>query len=620
MAKKLNSMPDYQARMPKQPHDVSQSTALTAAPGMLLPVYYDMLHLGDELHFNANLFGRLNPLSIASLGDIDVHLDYFFVPLTVLYTPTSSLFYQTDDLVSSMFASFRNNPSFYEGFPTMDVGQYINTLVTNPSFPTFQSVMYGDDSSAVKLPADRFDLLITSLYRMFDLFDMNPNILMLNTNINNENYPAFTPWFPLAYQAIYQLYFRNDDREPKNYHYNIDVWAQGGVPEDPTPQSSKSIFALNYASRSKDYFNSVKVSPIGSSVSMLGGVASYSLFNQVNNWINGTRAVVYGSDGYVTTARGGMSNATTVIQASPTAPLPPSQSLSLTGVSSSGIRQVFMIEKLLRVIGRADKNYESQFLAHFGVKIPHDVMHNITHIGHDMVTFSPELIMSTANTWNGSTGSALGEIGGQGQFSLRGKKRNFKAPFHGVFMCIMHFQPRMRYVAGFNKLHQLNSPLDFWQPEFDRKGMQPIFGYEADLPDSNFTTGRLGWQYAYEQFKRKYDRVTHAFAGPINDTQTVNTYSPWVISVRPYSALANDGTLLESPISLNPNSPNLQAYHFLASPNDLNGIMQVPHTTQWSEAFRESPWLIYQTDPLICDFFMNCKKVNFMSEYGEPEL
>ena len=35
---------------------------------------------------------------------------------------------------------------------------------------------------------------------------------------------------------------------------------------------------------------------------------------------------------------------------------------------SANIRQLFMVDKLLRVVGRADKDYESQFLAHFGVK------------------------------------------------------------------------------------------------------------------------------------------------------------------------------------------------------------------------------------------------------------
>ena len=74
MAKKLNSMPDYQARMPKQPHDVSQSFTFTMAPAMELPVYYDMLHPGDDLHFSNGLFVRLQNPMTAPLGDIDLHI------------------------------------------------------------------------------------------------------------------------------------------------------------------------------------------------------------------------------------------------------------------------------------------------------------------------------------------------------------------------------------------------------------------------------------------------------------------------------------------------------------------------------------------------------------------
>ena len=61
MAKKLNSMPDYRANMPRQPHDVSQSIGFSTCPGMLSPVYYDMLHTGDSIHFSASQFTRLNP-------------------------------------------------------------------------------------------------------------------------------------------------------------------------------------------------------------------------------------------------------------------------------------------------------------------------------------------------------------------------------------------------------------------------------------------------------------------------------------------------------------------------------------------------------------------------------
>ena len=96
MAKKLNSMPDYKANLPRNPHDLSQSISYTTVPGQISPVYFDMLHTGDEIFFRGAQFTRLNPLEKPPLGQIDVHIDYFFVPLTVMYLPSSSLSIRLD--------------------------------------------------------------------------------------------------------------------------------------------------------------------------------------------------------------------------------------------------------------------------------------------------------------------------------------------------------------------------------------------------------------------------------------------------------------------------------------------------------------------------------------------
>lgn len=601
MAKKLNSMPDYTAHLPKHPHDVSQSFAFTACPGMLLPVYYDMLHLGDELHFSASEFVRFNPLEQQTLCDIDVHLDYFFVPLTVMYLPSSSLFYQTDDLVSSLFSSNSGQDLKKTSFPVFNFTAYLGELNSNLELCCMSDCAL---TNTYQLNEECFDCYGMSIYRLWDFLDMSPDILVQPNSQASEltNYPNYTPWFALAYQAIYQLYFRNDDREPKNYHYNIDfAYKTGTFVEDPTSASSvKSIFNINYASRPKDYFNSVKVSPISSSTSLLNSNALNVMYRTVNEWINNTSMNL-------------------VERASQSSNLEQATQLKANNgyVTTSNVRNLFMVEKLLRVIGRAEKNYESQFLAHYGIKIPHDVMHNITHIGHDMITIKPEAVISSANTWNSTTGdgSALGEIGGKGSGMLTGRKFNFTAPFHGVFMAISHIVPRIRYISGLSKLHDLNSPNKFWQPEFDQKGMQPLFKYEFAFHQQPDMTARYGWQFAYEQFKRKYDRASHCFVpSRVYAEPTVNTYSPWVLANYAFSALNHSGSsFIYNPSELMP--PAL-----LVTPNDLNVAMQVPHQTAWSGDFISSPWLIYQTDPFICDFNMYCKKVNRMSEYGEPEL
>lgn len=590
MTKKLNSMPDYRAKMPRQPHDVSQSTAYTCCPGALNPVYYDMLHTGDELFFSASQFTRLNPMVTQALGQIDVHLDYFFVPLTVMYTPSSSLFYQTDDLLSSLVDKDTLNKT---NFPVCDLANYVFDILPSAN------AHYGISS----LLPSQFDCLLKSVVRMIDFLDLSVDgvLALISNGAPISTYPKFTPWFALAYQAVYQLYYRNDDREVKNYHYNIDKYYNGDDIE--LSRAKKSIFEINYVSRAKDYFNSVKVSPISSSTSLLSASALDDLYSQTNLWLSNSINRIADSDN-VDIALGQYSTAVRNED---------------NFVNTGAIRSMFMVEKLLRVIGRSEKNYESQFLAHYGIKIPHDVMHNITHIGHDMVSLNPESVRSTANTYDSATGqgSALGEIGGQCSGMLTGSKKSFTAPFHGVFLCISHIVPRRRYVLGLNKLHMLNSPDKFWQPEFDKKGMEPIFGYEAYFYGDEDLSVRLGWQFAYEMFKRKSDRVMRAFKPSPNQRYLVNTYAPWVISSVPYGHLLNDGS---NRYIFN---DTIEPYDLLVSPNDLNVNMIVPHSTASPEPDGDGqyqPWTFYQTDPFICDFNLNCKKVNMMSEYGEPEL
>ena len=616
MAKKLNSMPDYRANMPKEAHDVSQSLAYTCCPGALNPVYYDMLHTGDELHFSAAQFTRLNPMVSPAMGEIDVHLDYFYVPLTVMYTPASSMFYQTDDLISSQIDKSLLDS---QNFPVCDLASYMVSLNTQSAFTGSAHLDANNGLNAL-----HFDCLGKSVCRLVDFFDLGLraclNFLASNSLVGST-YPKFTPWFALAYQAIYQFYYRNDDRELKNYHYNIDQYYQGN--EISLPVSSKSIFELNYASRPRDYFNSVKVNPIGSSVSSLSGSVLSSLYSSVNSWLSTSNVSVSTSNGRGSRVYGDSDVVQTRVPTTVGVTESPLQVTNL--LTSNQIRQLFMVDKLLRVVGRAEKNYESQFLAHYGIRIPHDVMHNITHIGHDMLTLNPDSVESVANTWlpdssdpSKGTGSALGEFAGKCQGMLSGSKKNFKAPFHGVFLVISHIVTRRRYVAVLNKLHTLNSPDKFWQPEFDKKGMEPLFTYEAVCSGTGDMSYRIGWQFAYEMFKRKYDRVSGAFTPTRNSRNYVNTYSPWVIANVPFGEIDPSGSAQYGPTgSVVPRPCDL-----LVSPNDLNIVMQVPHSTAFPSKV-QGQYLehqLFETDPFICDFNLHCKKVNMMSAYGEPEL
>ena len=590
MAEKLNSMPDYQARMPRQPHNVGQKFTITHSTGMELPVYFDMLHLGDELYFSANLSSRFNPLIKPFLGDCDIHLDYFFVPLSVLYTPTTSIFYQTNDLISSNF----NFQSLQKtSFPKYDIDANINNLRADLSRAQKK---YGFDGTVVEYNPLAFDCLGKSLVRLLDMLQYNTHTLF--EDLPNAN-PHTTPWYLCAYHAIHELYFRNDDREFKDYQYNLDqYYDQIGAFSD-----GNDLLHLNYVNSYKDYFNAIKVSPIGSSVSMLNGSSSWDMLSKVNSYLLINDYLRSDSRG------GGVDDddvATTVRTAG-------------NLMTSANVRQLFMVDKLLRITGRANKDYESQFLSHFGIKVPHDELHDITHIGHDMISLGTSPVVSQSDTYNGTSGSALGEIGGQGYGRMQGKKRKFVAPFHGVFMIICHAVPKFRYYGGISKLHDLSDPMKFWQPEYDRKGMQPLFSWESDYQTTSISTAvRLGWQFGYEQFKRKYDRVSIGLRN-WNNPNSVNEQAPWVLSREAFRLPFDSVNITDHSTSNNTILSNFTA--LLSTPHDLDTVMMVRYNSQWIEDLTwDRAHELFITDPLITDFNFDVKKVNFMSEYSEPEL
>ena len=85
-------------------------------------------------------------------------------------------------------------------------------------------------------------------------------------------------------------------------------------------------------------------------------------------------------------------------------PLQLSLILQNAGCSSTAlIRQAFANEKLAMITGRT-KNYDSQVLAHFGVKVPHDVKHDVTLVGRDTYKLRVGEVTSLATTQTGKYG------------------------------------------------------------------------------------------------------------------------------------------------------------------------------------------------------------------------
>lgn len=419
--------------------------------------------------------------------------------------------------------------------------------------------------------------------------------------------PNVFPMFPLAYQCIYQDYFRNNDYERRNVKaFNCDIYTNTTTPIDQGETDSANIFMMRYRDRHKDYFMSVHPSPIMSTINTVLGNTS---LNTLQDYLVTPQQVDYLSDDGALAVNGNYANASgayngDVIRTSSNVPI------SGGILSVQGLRSAFAVEKLMRVSGRANRDYDSQVLAHFGFRVPHDIKHELTHLREQHGLLHIGEVVSSADTYNAAggsyqSGSALGAIAGKGYIQISGKPYKFTAPCDGVIMCTFSAVPRVRYEFTMDKQNWVTDMADFYKPEFDKLGQQPLYSYELDYEAMANDPYRVGWQYRYSQWKRKIDRVSFAFTVP-RALGRINQLSSWVIGLD-----LGEQQGWQTAISWE---------SLKSTPHDLDKIMVMPYVGSVITPDPANMGEQFYTDPFLCDFRANVKKISYMSPTGEPNL
>ena len=88
---------EYRAKLPRTDHDLSQPFGFTCAPGMLLPIWFDLATPGDTYYVRHDLeFMRTNPLIAPAMVDVKVHYETFFVPIQMIYQPFENTIFSID--------------------------------------------------------------------------------------------------------------------------------------------------------------------------------------------------------------------------------------------------------------------------------------------------------------------------------------------------------------------------------------------------------------------------------------------------------------------------------------------------------------------------------------------
>ena len=583
----------YTASLSRSDHDLSRPFGFTCAPGMLLPVFADVVSPGDSIYVKHDLpFMRTSPLAAPAMVDVKVHFETFFVPLQMLYQVSENTLTSITEQFSSMFvrANMQNT-----NFPLFDYDNYILSLKAS----NFQ----GTDIRA-------------QAFRLADMLGLNAeNFCTWHGNARQPwlyYAPAFFPWQILAYHTIFNYYYRLDDKTQLDpTECNWDQYYSSANPVLP----SVNFMRIHQRPWNFDYFTSVYWSPIVSSANLQNVLPYGNYSDLINKRLQGIQSSGVPSTG----------NANKIAFA-PVLSAGYSDSGVMAGLNTAVIRQLFANEKLAMITGRARKNYDSQILAHYGVKVPHDVKHELSLIGQDSYSLRIGEVTSLASTDD----APLGELAGKGWASSRengnqARQHKFTAPVHGVVMTIFSVEPLRRYFGGFEKQNAVSDAFDLPVPEFDRLGNQPVFRYQVgdtyNSPDQ--ATDLVAWKERYYEWKRRSPKCTLAFASGLRG-QGSNNYEAYMLATRPFAGPVQYSVRGSAQASFSYGAPSVESRYYIPF-NALDSIMLQRYGYGFAyfvegedEDWDNNPWLLYIRDPFIVDCYPTVKKVSWMSKDGEP--
>ncbi len=621
----LFKRPDHVAKLGRNVFDMSQTLGFTSSVGQLLPVYYDVLNPGDKISIKSLFVTKTQPMQSDNFAKVTENVDYFFVPFEQLYSLFGSFFYQISDFNSSLFYQSQQVNSSHLPLASFDdlsqelfSSQY-DADNTVPDKIVFKSSMLDEYG----IP-NYFNHL-----RLMQLFGMS-NYFTSDASQPTQFRPSINLFLPLAYQKIFNDYYRLDDwTAPNPNSYNVDSSFASGV---ISKSSLKDIFKLRYRGWKKDYYTNLCRNPYfngsysTSSAYEDNGLTSLSSlansFNLDNSSLFNNPLIEnlgiskpVGEEAEDISVKQSNDRNFSFFSAYDSPYLYKEQGIDVLNVSQ--LRALYATDKLLRITQFAGKHYDAQTLAHFGKKVPQGVSGEVYYIGgqSQRLQISPITAMSSGQSSDSDT--VFGEQGARAASVTQGQKSfRFEAPCHGILMAIYSAVPEANYSCNaIDRINTLAHSNDFYKPELDNIGMSPLYSYEFSVPgytifrepptiySEDDAAQSLGWQFRYSWFKTKVDRTCGALNGTLRSWCPKRDFLSNGLQSRP------DLFIYSSLYYISPSYLDGMFYLNFAPPIDYRYDVGVDLSS-----------IAFETDPFIHDMQITCYKTSVMSTYGLPNL
>ena len=181
-------------------------------------------------------------------------------------------------------------------------------------------------------------------------------------------------------------------------------------------------------------------------------------------------------------------------------------SSTTVGISVEDLRNTLAIQRFLERMNRTGQRY-TEYLRSMGIKSSDARLDRPEWLSHGKQTLQFDEVLQTAPSTQASR-PGVGNYKGHGIGALRSSRyvRHFNE--HGIIMTLAAIRPTTMYMAGAPRMWFRETYTEYFQPEFQHLGMQPVYVGEVDMANATDHNTIFGYQDAYDEYRHQPSYVS----------------------------------------------------------------------------------------------------------------
>lgn len=334
-----------------------------------------------------------------------------------------------------------------------------------------------------------------------------------------------------AYSLIWNEWYRDQNRQDFTDFVTNDSNITGSNGDNYVTDPIKYGKCLKVA-KIHDYFTSTLLQPqAGDPVTLSLGdlapvMATTNVYPQTNpiKWyqtsgtpkeLNQGGTLGVNSSNYNTTIATGTNSGTIYIAPSNLA----ADLENATAITVNQLRQAFQLQKVLEANARSGTRYVEILKNRWNVTPSDATLQRPEYLGGKRIPLNIEMVVQTSST---DSTSPLGQIAGfsntfDNSFIFQ---KGFEE--HGILMGFVYVRHQRTYQQGLHKMFTRKNMEDYYMPEFQNLGEQPVYNYEIFAQGTTADNEVFGYQEYGAEYRYEQNRVSGQFR-----SNATNSFDNW---------------------------------------------------------------------------------------------